>query len=87
MCGLCGCHGLVWILLTILNTLCKKAPIHQVTTMLATSRNVAFPGHNHLLTTSTDDPAQVKCSAISTGGYDLETGHFLKWLAWWLPGG
>ena len=21
------------------------------------------------------------------GGYDLEIGHFLKWLAWWLPGG
>ena len=33
----------------------KKAIIHQVTTMLATSENVLFPGHNHLLTTSTDD--------------------------------
>ena len=32
----------------------KKATIHQVTTMLATSNNVLFPGHNHLLTTSTD---------------------------------
>ena len=21
------------------------------------------------------------------GGYDLEIGHFQKWLAWWLPGG
>ena len=21
------------------------------------------------------------------GGYDLETGHFYKWLAWWLPDG
>ena len=28
----------------------KKATIHQVTTMLAMSKNV-FPGHNHLLTT------------------------------------
>ena len=27
--------------------------IHQVTTMLATSKNVLFPGHNHLLTTGT----------------------------------
>ena len=35
-------------------TLCKKVIIHQVTTMLATSENVLFPGHNHLLTTSTD---------------------------------
>ena len=33
----------------------KKATIHQLTTMLATSKNVLFPGHNHLLTTGTDD--------------------------------
>ena len=25
----------------------KKATIHQVTTILATSKNVLFPGHNH----------------------------------------
>ena len=25
----------------------KKATVHQVTTMLATSKNVLFPGHNH----------------------------------------
>ena len=34
----------------------KKATIHQLTTMLATSKNVLFPGHNHLLTTSADGP-------------------------------
>ena len=34
----------------------QKATIHQVTTMLATSKNVLFPGHNYLLTTNTDDP-------------------------------
>ena len=33
----------------------KKATIHQVTTMLATYKNVLFPGHNHLITTGTDD--------------------------------
>ena len=33
----------------------KKATIHGVTTMLATSKNVVFPGHNLLLTTSADD--------------------------------
>ena len=38
-------------------TLSKKATIHQVTTMLATSKDVLFPGHNHLLTTGTDDPS------------------------------
>ena len=37
-------------------SLCKKAAIHQETTMLATSKNVLFPGHNHLQTTNTDDP-------------------------------
>ena len=36
-------------------TLCKKSTIHQVTTMLAISKIVLFPGHNHLLTTGTDD--------------------------------
>ena len=34
------------------NTLGKKATIHQVIAMLSTSKNVLFPGHNHLLTTS-----------------------------------
>ena len=36
-------------------TLIKKATIHQVTTMLATSKNVLLPGHSHLLPTGTDD--------------------------------
>ena len=39
---------------------CKKQQpqntIHQVTIMLAISKNILFPGHNHLLTTGTDDP-------------------------------
>ena len=34
----------------------KTKTIHQVTTMLATSKNVLFPGHNHRLATDTDDP-------------------------------
>ena len=38
----------------------QKATLHHVTTMLATSENVLFSGHNHrykpLLTTGTDDP-------------------------------
>ena len=33
----------------------KKVIIHQVSIMLATSKIVLFPGHNHLLTTGTDD--------------------------------
>ena len=36
-------------------TLPQKATIRQVTNMLATSKNVLFPGHNHLLATSADD--------------------------------
>ena len=29
----------------------------KLATMLATSKNVLFPGHNHLLTTGADDPS------------------------------
>ena len=31
----------------------KKVTIHQVTTMVTTSENVLFPGHNYLLTNGT----------------------------------
>ena len=34
----------------------KKATIHELTTMLSTSKNALFPGHNHLLTTGADGP-------------------------------
>ena len=58
--------------------------------MLATSKYVILPGHNHLLTTSADDPmltfARVPVRVIIqvkvhqhrwlTGSYDLEIGHF-----------
>ena len=67
-------------------SLFKNASIHGVTTMLATSRNVLFPGHNQLLTTGTDDPSLAGAQAIIkvsghqyrwlTAGYDLEIGHF-----------
>ena len=64
----------------------KKFTINQVTTMLATSKHVLFPGHNHLLTIGTDDLAGaqeiVKVSRHQygwfAGGYDLEIGHFWK---------
>ena len=36
-------------------TLGKKTIIHQVTTILVTSKNVLFPGHNHLQTAGADD--------------------------------
>ena len=57
---------------TFVHALCNKAIVHQVTTMLTTSENALFSGHNHLLTTGTDDTslagAQViiKVSVIST---------------------
>ena len=64
----------------------KKATIHQVTTMLDNSKNVLFPGHNHLLTTCTDEPTlwlspehkQVKGHQYQSlvGDYDLEIGPF-----------
>ena len=33
----------------------SHATMHQLTTMLATSKDVLFPSHNHLLNTGTDD--------------------------------
>ena len=46
--------------------------------MLATSRNVQFPwpAHNHLLTTSTDDPSLAGVRAIIK-----VSGHQYQWLA------
>ena len=54
--------------------------------MLVTSNDVLFPGHNHLLTTGTDDPslagawAIIKVSGYQyqwlAGIYDLEMGYF-----------
>ena len=55
-------------------TLGKKATIHQLTTMLSTSKNVPFPGHNYLLTPvlmtlhSLAVRRESKCQVISTGG-------------------
>ena len=52
--------------------------------MLSTSKNVLFPGHNHLLTTGADDAyTLITIMEVSghqhqwlAGGYDLEIGHF-----------
>ena len=64
-------------------TLCKKPIIHQVTDMLTTSKNVLFPGHNHLLTTGTDYPTLwLSIEHLRVKGHqywwlaDLEIGHF-----------
>ena len=35
----------------------KQATIHYLVTVLATSKNVLFPDHNHPLTIGADDPA------------------------------
>ena len=64
----------------------KRATIQQVTTMLATSKNVLFPGYNHLLATGANDPSLTGTRAIIkvlvhqyrwlAGGYDQEIGIF-----------
>ena len=60
----------------------KKATVHQVTTMLATSKTVLFTGHNHLVTTDADDPSLASAQAI------IEvSGHQHRWLAWLLGPG
>ena len=60
----------------------KKGTIHQLTTMLSTSENVLFPGHNHLLTPNAYNPSLTGARVIIkesshqhrwlAGGYDLE---------------
>ena len=48
----------------------KKATIHQMATMLATSKRVLFPGHNHLLTNGADDPSLAGARVIiKVSGY------------------
>ena len=64
----------------------KIVTIHQVTTMLATSKNALLTGHNHLLTTDTDNPSLAGVQEIIkvlghqywwlAGAYDLAIGHF-----------
>ena len=54
--------------------------------MLATSKNVLFLSHNHLLTNGANDPSLTGSRVIIkvkgykhqwlAGGYDLEIGHF-----------
>ena len=44
--------------------------------MLTTFKDALFPGHNHLLTTGTDDPLLVCTQAITK-----VSGHQYRWLA------
>ena len=62
-------------------TLRKQATIHQLTTMLATSQNVLFPGHSHLLTTGPNDPGQYFNYHPSTSECNKGKGHQDRWLA------
>ena len=66
-------------------TQCKKATIHQLTTMLATSKDVLFPSPNHLLTTSADD-LTLKLSSKHQQGWQLKwTTSFSKlWLYFYI---
>ena len=46
--------------------------------MLATSKDVLFPGHYHLLTTGTDDPTLDYRPSISTSNYPSYLAHLNK---------
>ena len=61
----------------------KNTTTHQVTTMLATSKNVVlvFPGHNHLLTTGTDDPDTLIIAWAPARVMIKVSGHQYRWLA------
>ena len=45
----------------------NKATMHQVTTILVTSKNVPFPGLNHLLTTGADNPSLELSPSLASG--------------------
>ena len=64
----CGYQSLSITWTVCLLSLGKKVTIHQLTTMLATSRNVLFPGYNHLLTIDADDPSLVGARVIISVG-------------------
>ena len=49
-----------------MHTLRKQATIHKVTSILATSKYVLLPGHNHLLTVLLSDSCACH-SALSSG--------------------
>ena len=79
-------------------TLHKKATIYQVTTMLATSKIVLFPGHNHHANhqywqSDTLIITLAAARAIISVGLSVPVvitwikDIFKEWLAWWLPGG
>ena len=54
----------------------RSATIHQVTIMPSISKNVFFPGHNHLLTTGADDSLLAGTRAITKVLH-----HQHRWLA------
>ena len=68
-------HALAWYIAhcgwpdltseALVDSVHQKATIHQVTAMLATSKNVLFPGHNHLLTTGSDDSTLIICPSAT----------------------
>ena len=74
-------HHVCWVTLRLR----KNATIHQVTIMLVPSKNVLFPGSNHLLTTGADDSTLwllPQCPLMKghqhwwfAGVYNLEKGH------------
>ena len=62
---------------------CAKKPEYQVTTLLTTTGidNSSLAGGWVIIKVSSHQYWWL------AGGYDLEIGHFLKLLAWWLPCG
>ena len=65
--------------LVLLLITAQKATIYQVNTMIATFKNVLFPGYNHLLTTSTDDSTLYR-SSTREGDKQSEVPVISRWL-------
>ena len=57
-----------------------------------TGQKSHYPPGNHHTSENAGAQLQVIIKLLDhqhwwlVGGYDLEIGHFERWLAWWLPG-
>ena len=80
------------------NTLHTKATIHQDTTMLATSKNVLFPGHDHhanhlycwpdtLIITQVPVRVIIKANGHQYAGVVVNTGYLMVSVFFFLHSG
>ena len=71
-------HQCVWLIIFRATALCKKA------TMLVTSKNVLFPGHNHSANHWYGCPSTLLSARVPARVIFKVLGHRYRWLVEWL---